>query len=178
MPWLCAAAMLLAACGGGDDESTETTIEPSADATTEPSSSDDTSEPESDGDGDASAIITIDDGVVYELVELSSCDTSATDPSGLPIATGYDVTGWTADRSIRFSATRAGFDEDGAIFAGLLEGGFDADGKNASMLYSLDGPGLDLVVDGATISGTIGSKAITPDRPHGDTPLITVDVRC
>jgi hypothetical protein len=184
--------MLLSACGSGDDEADDGTVESaetesgSDDASGEDEGTDseagadegtDESASEADTTG-ASITLTLDDGTVYEIVDISSCETSATDPSGLPLPSGYDLTGRTSDGAIRFQATRAGFDEDGAIFSGVLEGEFDDEGQNATMLYALDGTGLELSVDGATVSGAIASKAVAPTRPHGDNPLITVDATC
>ena len=180
--------MLLSACGSGDDEADSSTVEPgeTESGSVDPSGEDEGTDSEvgadesaSEADATAASItLTMEDGTVYEIVDISSCDTSATDPSGLPLPSGYDLTGRTSDGAIRFQATRAGFDEDGAVFAGVLEGGFDDEGKNATMLYALDGTGLELSVDGATVSGAIGSKAVAPTRPHGDNPLITVDASC
>ncbi len=139
------------------------------------------SEPSDDGSGgggEGTITITVDDGTVYELVDVTSCDTSFTDPSGFPLSNGYDLTGRTADGSVSLTTTRAGLDDDSAVFAGGVEGDFDHDGRNPRMLYRLEGDGLDLTVDGPNVTGTIGGSAVAPTRPHGDTTSFTIDARC
>lgn len=130
------------------------------------------------GSGDATIIVTVDDGTVYELVDVTSCETSATNPSGFPLDNGYDLAGKTADGAFGFTAIRAGWDDENAVFSGAVEGGFDENGLNATMLYRFNADSLTLVVDGTDVTGTVGSDAIAPTRPHGDTAVFTIDARC
>lgn len=160
------ALALAAACDSGDDARAATDTEMGG------------AETDDSGGSEGTITVTVDDGTIYELVEVSSCDTSFTDPSGLPLSNGYDLTGRTADGAFLLTVGRAGFDDTSVVFAGSLEGDFDDEGKNAKMLYRLDRDTLDLTVDGANVTGSVGVEAIGPTRPHGDAALITIDARC
>lgn len=173
----------LAACGSGDDSedvtasaddatstedaAVETTVAPTEAAPAESTGT---------GSGSGSGTLTMDDGTVYELT-MSSCETSATDSAALPLSNGYNLTGRTADEAFVFNATRAGFDDEGAVEVAGLEGGFDANGKNASILYANVGA-LELTIDGANVSGPLAMRQIIPGGPHGAETNATVDVRC
>ncbi len=157
---------LVAGCDSGDDAGAATGTEVGD------------TEANDSSDSEGTITVMVDDGTIYELVDVSSCDTSFTDPSGLPLSNGYDLTGRTADGAFLLSVGRAGFDDESVVFAGALEGDFDDEGQNAKMLYRLDRDTLDLTVDGANVTGTVGSTAIGPTRPHGDNALFTIDARC
>ncbi len=136
-------------------------------------------EGDSEGGGsEARIIVTVDDGTVYELVDVTSCETSATNPSGFPLDNGYDLAGKTADGAFGLTAIRAGLDDENAVFSGAVEGGFDENGLNATMLYRFNVDSLTLVVDGTDVTGTVGSDAVAPTRPHGDNAVFTIDARC
>lgn len=132
----------------------------------------------SGGEGDARITVTVDDGTVYELVDVTSCETSATNPSGFPLANGYDLAGKTADGEFGITAIRAGLDDENAVFSGAFEGDFDENGLNSRMVYRFDQDTLTLMVDGADVAGTVGSTAIAPTRPHGDNAVFTIDAQC
>jgi len=157
---------LTAACDSADGESDGTDTEADED------------ESGGESEGEARITITVDDGTVYELVDVTSCDTSVTDPSGFPLDNGYDLAGRTADGAFGLTAIRAGLDDDNAVFSGAVEGGFDENGLNPTMLYRFDADSLTLMVDGADVVGTVGSDAIAPTRPHGDNAVFTIDARC
>lgn len=159
-------ALTLCACDPADEESGATDTEATE------------TESGSEGEGDARITVTVDDGTVYELVDVTSCETSATNPSGFPLANGYDLAGKTADGEFGLTAIRAGLDDENAVFSGAFEGDFDENGLNSMMVYRFDQDSLTLTVDGANVTGTVGSTAIAPTRPHGDNAVFTIDARC
>jgi len=132
---------------------------------------------EAEREGTARITVTVDDGTVYEI-EVRSCDTSATDPSGFPLSNGYVLSGQTADGEVELFVSRAGLEDDDAVFSGAVEGDFDEEGSNAKMLYSFHQETLTLQIDGAKVTGSVGSGAIGPTRPHGDNPVFTIDADC
>lgn len=136
------------------------------------------SEGEPDDSGEAVITVTVDDGTVYELTDIRSCETSATHPSRYPLDNGYGISGWTADGAFRFRVGRAGLDDDDSVFSGSMEGHFDAQGGNNTMTYSLAAESSTLLADGATVTGSASSRAIGPTRPHGDNPVFTLEARC
>ncbi|MEM9033708.1 MAG: hypothetical protein AAGA99_21560 [Actinomycetota bacterium] len=182
--------LFAAACGSdSDDDADETgTTTTAEDGSGEPTDPPDTTapdateapaEPAASDEGGGIIVVTVADGTVYEFTDISACDTSATAPESLPLTNGYDLTGRTADGAFAFFAGRAGFDDDGAVFSGSIEGDFDDEGRNALMLYVIEGDGTDLVVDGANVSGTVAVRAVgPPNRPHGDETTITVEASC
>ncbi|MEM9132695.1 MAG: hypothetical protein AAF962_10405 [Actinomycetota bacterium] len=189
-----AAALLLAACGGDDGgtatDAADAPVDAAADANSDTGGGETGGTDEGSGEpaadpaaedaapsGGGSGTVTVGDGTVYEITDLSSCITGATDPDALP-STGYDLIGRTADGAWLFTAIRAGFSDDETLFSGALEGGFDADGKNASIIYPLRGDGSTLVVDGGTVTGTVEAKPLGPNQPHGDETTFTVDFSC
>lgn len=135
---------------------------------------------ESPGDSTGSAIITvtIDDGTIYDFVDVSSCETNETHPDSFPFMNSYDLDGRTDDDAFLLSVARVPLDEKNAIFSGGLEGDFDSEGKNPQMIYVLDEDSLTLTVDGARVTGSADASALGPTRPHGDAPVITIDARC
>ncbi|MBV1857893.1 MAG: hypothetical protein KUG77_05730 [Nannocystaceae bacterium] len=157
---------LSAACDPADGESAGTDTEPDGDETQDM------------GEGEARITVTVDDGTVYELTDVTSCATSVTDPSGFPLSNGYDLAGRTADGAFGLTAIRAGLDEENAVFSGAVEGDFDDNGLNSKMVYRFDQNALTLLVDGASVAGTVGSDAVAPTRPHGDHAVFTIDARC
>ena len=157
---------LSAACDPADGESSATDTEAGGDET------------QGMGEGGARITVTVDDGTVYELTDVTSCDTSVTNPSGFPLSNGYDLAGSTADGAFGLTAIRAGLDEENAVFSGAVEGDFDENGLNSKMVYRFDQDALTLFVDGANVAGTVGSDAIAPTRPHGDHAVFTIDARC
>lgn len=182
---LVAGALLLAAACGSDDDTTDGTVEDATDGTVEDgpadegaveegASAEDSGESSSSG---GTATLTIADGTVYEFV-LTTCDTSDTDPSALPLDNGYDIFGKTDDGAFEVQLIRAGFTNDESVFAGGLEGDFDDEGKNSKMLYSANGETVALAATGTEISGTVALKAIGPTRPHGDETEATLDAQC
>lgn len=184
-------ALALASCGSDEasddatDGATEEAISEAADTDDEIGDQSVVAEDAVDESDDAatqsgagSITLTVEDGTVYEFTVVTSCDTSATDPSGFPLTNGYDLGGRTADGEFSFTAGRAGFDDENAIFVGALEGDFDDEGKNSKMIYTLRGDGDDLTADGASVSGTVEAAPIGPTRPHGDATTITVDATC
>lgn len=189
--------LLLTACGSDDEAdaddtaadgaATSDTGDGDAAAETETESDAAADQPEADAEsdeagssgGDAVIVVTAADGTVYTFTDVSSCDTSATNPDSLPITNGYDLFGRTEDGAFAFSAGRVGFDDETAFFAGSLEGDFDENGQNALMLYSFDGDGLSLVVDGGAVTGSVEAKSVgPPTRPHGDETTLTVEATC
>ncbi len=152
-------------CGPAEEESSATGADSEA------------GEEQPGGESNAKITVTVDDGTVYEL-EVRSCDTSATDPSGFPLSNGYVLSGKTADGEVDVFVSRAGLEDDDAVFSGAVEGDFDEEGRNAKMLYSLDRETLTLQIDGAKVAGSVGSRAIGPTRPHGDNPVFTIDADC
>lgn len=175
-------ALAVSSCGSGSDAASDT--DTSDDTASDDTAADDgatqdapDAEAQPDG-GSATIVLTLDDGTVYEMTDVTSCDTSDTDPSGFPLSNGYDLTGRTDAGDFAFTATRAGIDDENSVFAGALEGDFDDEGKNGQMLYSLAGDGSDLTADGTAVSGTIEARAIAPNQPHGDSTMITVDANC
>lgn len=132
----------------------------------------------SEDDNEARIFVTVDDGTVYELVDVTSCRTSATHSSSFPLDNGYDLAGKTADGAFGLTAIRAGLDDEGAVFSGAFEGDFDDNGLNSKMVYRFEVNTLTLTVDGPDVVGTVGSTAIAPTRPHGDTAVFTIDARC
>ena len=132
---------------------------------------------EAGGESTARITVTVDDGTVYEL-DVRSCDTSVTDPSGFPLSNGYVLSGETVDGEVDVFVSRAGLEDDDTVFSGSIEGDFDEEGRNAKMLYSFDRDTLTLQIDGAKVTGSVGSRAIGPTRPHGDNPVFTFDADC
>lgn len=194
---LVAGALLLAAACGSDDDTTDGTVEGGTleDSTVEDSTAEDGVEDSSADEGaveegtsaedsdessssGGTATLTIADGTVYEFV-LTTCDTSDTDPSALPLDNGYDIFGQTDDGAFEVQLVRAGFTNDDVVFAGALEGDFDDEGKNAKMLYSVNGDTVALTATGTEISGTMMLRAVgPPTRPHGDETEATLDAQC
>ncbi len=172
-------ALVVGGCGGSDEPSDDP--ESSGDATvTDPDSTpeDGDAEPEgTEAGGSSAATLTMSDDTVYEFV-LTSCKTQDTDPSGFPISNGYDITGKSADGAFGTSISRAGFTDEDIFFAGLLEGDFDDEGKNAAMLYSVDSETVDLTATGNQVSGSLDFRAIGPTRPHGDSASGTLEATC
>ncbi|UJH71046.1 hypothetical protein [Ornithinimicrobium sp. INDO-MA30-4] len=92
----------------------------------EPDEADETEVEETEAESEAargsgSGTVTMGDGTVYEIVNLTQCDTSATDPSGFPLETGYGIYGSTADGTVEIFFSRAGLDDDDAFFGGGIE---------------------------------------------------------
>lgn len=175
--------LAVSACGSSDDDgSTADDADSGSEADSSGSddagsSSDDGSTDDSSG-GNGTGTLTIADGTVYEF-EMNSCDTSDTDPEGFPLDLGYDLTGSTADGEFRIFLGRAGFDDESAVASGSLEGGFDENGQNASILYRVSRESLDqLSVDGGTVTGDLALSEVIPGGPHGDEISATVQVSC
>ena len=178
-----AAVLLLSACGSSDGdsgapasdgESSDTSVaDTDSNADVESSNADVESSA-----GDGTGTLTMTDGTVYEF-EMTSCDTSNTDPAGLPLSNGYDVFGKTPDGAFSLLIVRAGFDDANPVASGGLEGDFDENGKNAGILYAANSDSLHLLtVDGANVSGDISFRAIGPTAPHGDDAVGAVAVSC
>ncbi len=125
--------------------------------------------------GSSTATLTVADGTVYAF-DLTTCETSNTDDFELPDS--YDIFGTTTDGAFSFQLGRAGMDETFIVQVGTLEGDFDDEGKNATMLYNAQLDNEPLNVDGANVSGTFMMRAIAPTRPHGDEVEVTLDARC
>ncbi|HUW04015.1 MAG TPA: hypothetical protein VMW08_16800 [Acidimicrobiales bacterium] len=174
-----AALLAFSACGSSDDDSGAAEGDDGSSSAPDDNadSNDDPTVPESSG-GDGIGTLTIADGAVYEF-EMTSCDTSDTDPEGFPLELGYDLTGATADGEFRIFLGRAGFDEESSVASGTLEGDFDENGQNAGILYRVERESLDqLTVDGGDVSGDLALSAILPGGPHGEETTATVQVSC
>lgn len=187
---LVAGVLLLAAACGSDDDTTDDALDAGTvdDGTAEEDTATETESGDADGaeaedagatsSSGGTATMTIADGTVYEFA-LTSCATSETDPNGFPLDNGYELVGRTADEAFSMQVSRAGFSNDAVVFAGILEGDFDDEGKNALMLYSMDGDTAALTATGTEISGTVMLKAVgPPTRPHGDDTEATLDAQC
>lgn len=170
----------IVACGS-DDDSGDASSTP--DATTDDAGDSDAGNAEapadgsgnSGGGGEGTATLTMVDGTEY-VFELTTCETSNTDDFELPDS--YDIFGRTADGEFVFQLIRAGLDEDFISQVGTLEGDFDDEGRNATMLYNADLGDEPLAVDGSIVSGSFMMSAIGPTRPHGDEVGVILDARC
>ncbi len=160
---------LTPACDSGDGDSGA--------ADTEADETDSGGDGGGESEGNARITVTVDDGTVYEL-DVRSCDTSVTDPSGFPLSNGYVVSGLSTDGSIDLFVSRAGFDDEPAMQSGSIEGDFDEDGQNARMIYAFAADTFTLQIDGANVSGSASARAVGPTRTHGDNPVFTIDARC
>jgi hypothetical protein len=171
-----AALLVLSACGSSDDDSGALG---SDDGSSDTPADDSGASGSDDGSGgDGTGTLTMTDGTVYEF-EMTTCDTSNTDPAALPLSNGYDVFGKTSDRAFSLQIIRAGFDDENPVTSGGLEGDFDENGQNAGILYAVNSDSLNvLTVDGAKVSGEVSFRGIGPTGPHGDDAVGTVEVSC
>lgn len=158
---------LTTACDPGDEDSGATDTEAEETESTS----------EGDAQGNARITVTVDDGTVYEL-EVRSCDTSVTDPSGFPLSNGYILSGLSTDGAIELFVSRAGLDDESVFQSGSIEGDFDEDGLNARMLYAFQSDTLSLQIDGADVAGSVSARAVGPTRTHGDNPVFTIEASC
>lgn len=178
-------AAVLGACGGSDaDSDAETAAEP--DDATEPeevtateveevAESEETPEAEASEGGAGMAVLTVDDGTVYEF-EMTSCDTSNNTDIFL-IDPGYDLFGRNDD-GFSFGLIRAAFEEPASAL-GDLEGGFDDNGVNPSMSYVIREPESVITLDGNTITGDLVLDGfISSEKTHGDEATATLTVTC
>ena len=178
-----AALLLLSACSSSDDDSgTSGSDDGSSDTLagdTDSNADDAGSNADDDSSGgDGTGTLTMTDGTVYEF-EMTTCDTSNTNPAALPLSNGYDVFGKTSDGAFSLSIGRAGFDDANPIASGALEGDFDENGQNAGILYAANSDSLNLLtVDGANVSGEVSFRGIGPTGPHGDDTVGAVQVSC
>ena len=183
-----AALLLLSACGssdddngasGSDDGSSDTLADDTgSNADSNADDADSNADDDSSG-GDGTGTLTMTDGTVYEF-EMTTCDTSNTDPAALPLSNGYDVFGKTSDGAFSLQIIRAGFDDANPVTSGTFEGDFDENGQNAGILYAANSDSLNLLtVDGANVSGEVTFRGVgPPGRPHGDDAVGVVEVGC
>lgn len=128
--------------------------------------------------GSGSGTVTMGDGTVYEIVNLTQCDTSATDPSGFPLETGYGIYGSTADGTVEIFFSRAGLDDDDAFFGGGIEGDFNGDGETDELLYSAQSGTEDISIDGPSAFGTVEVRSLGREDPHGEESTVEIDFTC
>ena len=164
-----ALAVVIGACGGSDtgSDTNATEAEAPSDAPAE--------EPEPAAGGSGTAVITVDDGTVYEF-EMSGCDTSNNTDIFL-IDPGYDLFGRNDD-GFSFSLIRAAFEEP-ATALGDLEGGFDENGVNPTMSYLIREPESVITLDGNTITGDLVLDGVfSSEKTHGDETTASLTVTC
>lgn len=177
----------LTACGSDDDtadgaDATETDDGTGQSDSGDPDSGDDSGD-DSDDDADdgsdggsASGTVTMADGTVYEL-DVSSCETSSTDPAGFPFPNSFDLQG-ISDDGFEFYIASVGLGEEGDVQTGSLEGGFDENGKNATIIYSATMSTATFTVDGADVTGSVDMRGIGPEGPHGKETSADFDFSC
>lgn len=149
----------------------------------EPDEADETEVEETEAESEAargsgSGTVTMGDGTVYEIVNLTQCDTSATDPSGFPLETGYGIYGSTADGTVEIFFSRAGLDDDDAFFGGGIEGDFNGDGETDELLYSAQSGTEDISIDGPSAFGTVEVRSLGREDPHGEESTVEIDFTC
>ncbi len=171
-----AALLLLGACGSSEDDDGASGSDDATSGT--PAADTDSNADDVSSGGDGTGTLTMTDGTVYEF-EMTTCDTSNTAPSALPLSNGYDVFGKSSDGAFSLQIIRAGFDDANPVTSGALEGDFDENGQNAGILYAANSDSLNLLtVDGAKVSGEVSFRGIGPAGPHGDDAVGAVDVSC
>jgi hypothetical protein len=179
-PFLIAGVLALAACGGSDsDDATEVPSTAAPQDTADDASGQDTDDPADDpasedaGDSGASAgtgtaTLTLDNGETYEFSVLCSVEPQmAAGSEILFTATSYD------DPSLDITQ----FGDEGAVTDIATVTVYDATSFDslwgASSIYEPFGGGLELTIDGSTISGVgtffAGDDPVeSPDGVNGD----------
>lgn len=163
------------ACGSGDEPDLATPDPPGATAAAETPSDDSPSGDSPTGGG--TGTVTLSDGTVFDLI-MSTCDTSGNGADGFTVENSYGLTGRTADDAFLVIIGRAGFSADSMVEIATIEGEFDENGRNATLIYHDILDTLALVVDGGHVTGTMSLKPIGPNKPYGDEVEATVDIRC
>ncbi len=170
-----ALATVAAACGGSDESSGASSSDP---VETEANAG----EPAGDSapaerNGDATGILTLGDGTVYSF-EMTTCITSATDPSSFLIEVGFDAFGRSSD-GFTLQAIRAAFEESPELQPTVgFEGRYDENGVNPEITYLRDGD-AELQIDGGRIFGTVTFRDFFSVSPiHGDGFTADIDISC
>ena len=173
-----------AACGGSDDASepegnddgSETAATDAPDAPDAPAA-DASDAPASGGSGNGNGTLTLDDGTVYTF-EMSTCETSDTDPDSFLVDPGFDAFGRTSD-GFTLQLIRAAFEESPDLQPTVgFEGSYDENGVNPEIQYLRDGD-ADLQIDGGRIFGEVTfTDFFSIDPIHGEGFVATVDVDC
>lgn len=170
-------ALFVTGCGGADDVAGGSAGSSEGEATASPDEGTVAeTDPETSESGSTGTLVLADGTEI--TFEMSTCDTSDTDPDVFLVDPGYNLFG-TSDDGYRLQVIRAGLDEEGAGAIGSLEADFDENGVNPAVAYTAIGDeNVLLDVDGAHVTGTMSMTSLDPGAPLGPSIEATADITC